>query len=408
MGRRIIPGLKLQLFFLAAAFLCWLGAAALINAQPSDSIVQERRTAGSPPSQAQMEAGRDAWQRVPDIFAAMGVREGAVVADVGAGNGYFTTRLAKAVGPTGRVYAVDISSNAIAGLRNRLEREGLTNVELVLSTPSDPKLPAAALDAALIINAYHEMREHQAILAALKRSLKPNGRLVIVEPIDDGQRGAPRANQESHHQIAPLYLQQDALQAGFVIVRFEDRFTTRNGHVPEYLIALEPAPAPTEGRPIAPGHGGGISDAVRKPDEVVAAIAPQPGQVVVDLGAGSGVFTRRFAAAVGSRGKAIGLDIEPGSVEALKADAAKLGLANYEARLVQPDDPGIPARSADVIFLSNTYHHIENRVSYFSKLKAALKPGGRLIIVDFAPGGMGGTPCGVYSPYQVRTSPSST
>src|SRR6187401_1281277 len=80
------------------------------------------------------EAGRDAWQRVPDIFAAMGVAEGSVVADIGAGGGYFTARLSKAVGATGRVYAVDVSSSALTGLRQRVGREGLTNVEVVQGT----------------------------------------------------------------------------------------------------------------------------------------------------------------------------------------------------------------------------------------------------------------------------------
>jgi ubiquinone/menaquinone biosynthesis C-methylase UbiE len=110
---------------------------------------------------------------------------------------------------------------------------------------------------------------------------------------------------------------------------------------------------------------------------------------VVDLGAGPGVFTRRFARAVGPAGRAIGLDISPSAIDALKKDAAATGLANYDARLVAADNPAIPAASADVVFLSNTYHHVEDRVAYFTRLRPALKPSGRLVIVDFAPGQMG-------------------
>src|SRR6188768_188252 len=158
------------------------------------------------------EAQRESWQRVPDIFAAMGIGANSVVADIGAGQGFFTTRLARAVaGQTGRVYAVDISAATLDRLRARIAAEGLTHVEPILGAPDDPKLPAATLDAALIVNAYHEMTEHQAMLAAIRRALKPGGRLVIVESFIAGQAGVPRANQESRHFLAPQHLQRDAI-----------------------------------------------------------------------------------------------------------------------------------------------------------------------------------------------------
>jgi predicted methyltransferase len=144
------------------------------------------------------------------------------------------------------------------------------------------------------------------------------------------------------------------------------------------------------------------NESARKPDEVVAALQLQAGQVVVDIGAGRGLFTRRFARAVGATGRAIAVDIDPKAIENLTRDAEALkaseGLTNYEVRKVAPDDPAIPAASADVIFLSNTYHHISDRVAYFTKVRAALKPGGRLVIVDFSSGGRGGD-----HPKQVET-----
>jgi len=182
------------------------------------------------------DATRESWQRVPDIFAAMGVAPGARVADVGAGNGFFTTRLAGAVGPAGRVYAVDVSQDALARLTTRVKEQGLTNVEPILGAADDPKLPEDALDAVLIVNAYHEMQAHQAMLAAIRRALKPGGRLVILESVMPEQRGQPRETQESRHQLAPQFLQRDLLDAGFVIMRVEDEFTRRGGNHPEYLI----------------------------------------------------------------------------------------------------------------------------------------------------------------------------
>ena len=121
----------------------------------------------------------------------------------------------------------------------------------------------------------------------------------------------------------------------------------------------------------------------QKPEEVVKKLELKPGGTVADIGAGTGYFTRLFAAAVGPKGKAIGLDIEPSMVEYMKEDAKKQGLTNYEARVVKPDDAGLPLKSVDVVFICNTYHHIEDRVNYLKKLTGALKPNGRIVIVDF-------------------------
>jgi arsenite methyltransferase len=121
----------------------------------------------------------------------------------------------------------------------------------------------------------------------------------------------------------------------------------------------------------------------QKPDQVVSALNLKPGQTVVDIGAGTGYFTRRFARAVGPSGEAIGLDIEPGMIDYMKADAKKLNLPNYEARLVTPNDPELRPQSVDVIFFCDALHHIEDRAAYLTKLKPALKPGGRVAVIDF-------------------------
>ena len=118
----------------------------------------------------------------PDLaLDAIRITPGSVVADVGAGSGYMTVKMAKRVGAGGKVYANDIQPEMLARLRQRLMREKITNVETVLGTPEDPKLPAAALDLILIVDVYHEFSEPQAMLRRMRDALKPDGRLVLLE-----------------------------------------------------------------------------------------------------------------------------------------------------------------------------------------------------------------------------------
>lgn len=124
---------------------------------------------------------RQGEERPDAAIDAMKVRPGMVVADVGAGVGYFTTRLAHRVGPGGKVYANDIQPEMLARLEERLETEHITNVETVLGTQSDPKLPAGKLDLILMVDVYHELSQPQRMLQEMRRALKPDGRLVLIE-----------------------------------------------------------------------------------------------------------------------------------------------------------------------------------------------------------------------------------
>ena len=104
-----------------------------------------------------------------------------MAADIGAGSGYITELLSKAVGPTGRVYGVDIQPKMIELLRARMAERNLTNITPVLSTVDDPKLPSNALDLAITVDVYHEMSEPQTMLRHLREALKADGRLVLLE-----------------------------------------------------------------------------------------------------------------------------------------------------------------------------------------------------------------------------------
>jgi ubiquinone/menaquinone biosynthesis C-methylase UbiE len=149
---------------------------------------------------------------------ALGIADGAVVADLGAGGGWFTVRLARRVGPNGLVYAEDIQPQMIEAIARRIDREGLRNVRTVLGTPDDPHLPAGRLDAALIVNTYREIADPVALLRNVRRALKPNGRLGIVDfKLDGGGPGPPAGE-----RVDPDAVVRDARAAGFTLLRRDD------------------------------------------------------------------------------------------------------------------------------------------------------------------------------------------
>lgn len=186
------------------------------------------------------EIAREKWQRVDEIFDRLRIGAGSVVADLGAGGGFFTARLSEAVGPSGHVYAVDVSDQAVRGLKGRVERDDLKNVDVVLSAQADPKLPAAALDAVLIVNAYHEMRSHQEVLDGIRKALKPGGRLVLVEPTAKDRPKATRDEQARAHIIAIELALEDLQAANFQVIERQEDFVNRPNDESEWVIVAEP------------------------------------------------------------------------------------------------------------------------------------------------------------------------
>jgi predicted methyltransferase len=124
-------------------------------------------------------------------------------------------------------------------------------------------------------------------------------------------------------------------------------------------------------------------DAWQKPGEVVEMLACEAGMVAADIGAGTGYFLSALSEAVGVEGTVLGLDIEPTMVERMNARIEQDGLLNARAATVGPDDPGLEPASVDRVLIVNTWHHIPERTAYAKKLLPALRPGGRLLIVDF-------------------------
>jgi ubiquinone/menaquinone biosynthesis C-methylase UbiE len=124
---------------------------------------------------------RDIEEAPDEALDALGLKAGWTVADVGAGSGYMTVRMARRVGPKGRVYGQDIQPQMIDLLTKRLARDRITNVTPLLGLPDDPKLPEGAIDLILLVDVYHEFSEPQKMLRGLRAALKPGGQLVLLE-----------------------------------------------------------------------------------------------------------------------------------------------------------------------------------------------------------------------------------
>jgi ubiquinone/menaquinone biosynthesis C-methylase UbiE len=177
---------------------------------------------------------RDAWQRPERIMDALRISEGRVVVDIGAGSGWFTIRLARRVGPNGRVYAEDVQRQMIESIDRRVEREQLRNVRTILGTGSDPGLPADTVDAVLIVDAYYEMDQPVQLLRNVARALKPDGLIGIVNFTKDGYGPGP----DMSERVEPERVIADARAAGLYLLGRPDFLPF------QYMLVFGKQPAP--------------------------------------------------------------------------------------------------------------------------------------------------------------------
>ncbi len=162
-------------------------------------------------------AGRDEEQRPDEVVRTMGLKNGDVVADLGAGTGYFTRRLAKAVGTAGLVYAVDIQPEMLEILKSHVEKSGIRNVRSVLGTNDDPKLPPGSLDWILLVDVYHELQQPKATLVKMREALKPTGKVALVEY---RLEGTTALHIREEHRMSTKQVLEEWEPAGFRLVKF--------------------------------------------------------------------------------------------------------------------------------------------------------------------------------------------
>jgi predicted methyltransferase len=156
---------------------------------------------------------RDEWQQPDKVMDELHIADGSRVADVGAGGGWFTTRLARRVGPNGAVYAEDVQKQMVEAIEERARQEGLNNVHAILSSSSDPRLPPN-LDAVLIIDAYRQLAHPIDVLDHVAAALAPNGRVGVVDFTPNGDGGPGPA---AELRIDPDRIVADAARAGLSV-----------------------------------------------------------------------------------------------------------------------------------------------------------------------------------------------
>ena len=185
------------------------------------------------------EDARDRLGEAEEVMEQAGVKHGMSVADVGAGEGYYTVRLARVVGRSGRVLAEDIVPEVRDALSDRVQRESLDNVAVKLGTPDNPMLPAQSFDRAFLVHMYHEVQSPYAFLWHLREGLKPDGLVVVV----DSNRAIKR------HGIPPAQLKCELAAVGMAPVKFS---VLTGGE--DYLMAFRlaaPRPSPEQIKPCA-------------------------------------------------------------------------------------------------------------------------------------------------------------
>jgi ubiquinone/menaquinone biosynthesis C-methylase UbiE len=196
-------------------------AAGLAAQQPGVHPVSGRRFApvmgyqGAP----WLERSEREEEEAPDVaLNLLKIPKGASVADIGAGSGYITVRLAARVGPTGRVFANDVQPQMLNILARRLTNANITNVTLVEGTLNDPRLPPASVDLALMVDVYHELSQPQAILRHVRESLKPGGRLVLLEY----RKEDPTVPIKLEHKMSVAEAKMEVEAEGFTLSRVDE------------------------------------------------------------------------------------------------------------------------------------------------------------------------------------------
>jgi precorrin-6B methylase 2 len=190
---------------------------------------------------------RDRELEIERTMDMLGIRPGAVIADLGAGSGYFAFHAARRVGRQGLVYAVDIQPSMLDHINQRARREGVTNLRTVLGEEEDPRLPRAAVDVVMILKTYHELASPVALLRRVREALRAGGRLAVIDQdtpqlraqarrVLERREQLPATGATNEHTIAREFVLAEAARAGFKLVAERELPGEQN-----YFLVLAPA-----------------------------------------------------------------------------------------------------------------------------------------------------------------------
>jgi FkbM family methyltransferase len=171
---------------------------------------------------------RDAWQKPHEVIHALALKPDAIVADIGAGTGYFTVRLAHMT-PKGRVYGVDTEPAMVKHLAGRAKQAGLANVSAIQAKPGNPALPEKA-DLILFVDVYHHVEDRERYFRQLQKSLKPGGRIAVIDFRMDSPVGPPQ-----RARVEPSRVKDEMKRAGYALAQ-EHPFLPN-----QYFLVFEPA-----------------------------------------------------------------------------------------------------------------------------------------------------------------------
>ncbi len=205
-------------------------AAILSAPSPAQSPDTHRHRFGDADKWAKVfdDPARDAWQKPHEVIMALKLAPDAAVADVGSGTGYFAARLAHFV-PKGRVYGVDTEPDMVKYLTERAKREGLANLVSLAGAPDDPRLPAK-VDLILMVDVYHHVAEREKYFRRLQGSLKPGGRIAVIDFREEAPMGPPK-----RERVSAARVRAELAQAGYVLAE-EHAFLPN-----QYFLVFQPA-----------------------------------------------------------------------------------------------------------------------------------------------------------------------
>ena len=223
---RVIALATLLLCFACFAVRATAGAAA--PGQVQEQAQQQRKT--SEPYTGDLSVfdspGRDQRLQVNRVMDILGVKPGKSVADIGAGSGWFTVRAARRVGQSGVVYAVDINPEAVDYIQKRAKKENVENVKTILSKPDDPMLPAASVDAVLLLKTYHEVARPVDLLRNLRGALRPAAKVGVIDRNGNGE----------DHGVNKDVVIHEAQEAGYKLVQ---QYDFVKGDRMDYFLVFE-------------------------------------------------------------------------------------------------------------------------------------------------------------------------